>query len=206
MYALTLFLLLQSFTYPVVREKTFKDEPGRLEISEAGVSYKSDNGKTAIQLPFRDIREADVSDPTVIKLESYDVLKRALGGRRTYEFHLRGVNHDEALVRFLEAQIPRPILGAYSASSKADFQVPAYHKHAVGGCHGSLEFRPEGIRFVSDKEDHSRTWLYTEMETIGSADPFSFRVTTFAETFNFELKDRLPAEAYQMAWRKVYGL
>ena len=59
---------------------------------------------------------------------------------------------------------------------------------------------------MSTKEDHSRTWKYSEIQTIGGSDPFSFRVTTLAETFSFDLKDRLPKEAYELVWHRVYDV
>ena len=47
-----------AFRYKVVRDKTFKDEPGQLEIDSAGIHYKSTDGKTAIEIPFEDVYEA----------------------------------------------------------------------------------------------------------------------------------------------------
>jgi len=49
-------------------------------------------------------------------------------------------------------------------------------------------------------------WRYSEIQTIGGSDPFSFRVTTLTETFTFDLKERLPKEAYELVWRRVYEL
>lgn len=40
-----------------------KKESGHHQISDAGISYRSDNGKTAIQLPSIDVIKGDVSDP-----------------------------------------------------------------------------------------------------------------------------------------------
>jgi len=44
-------------------------------------------------------------------------------------------------------------------------------------------------------KNHSQTGKYSEIQTIGGSDPFSFRVTTLAETFTFDLKDRLAEDA-----------
>ena len=35
--------------------------------------------------------------------------------------------------------------------------------------------------------------------------PFHFRLTTYAETYNFDLKQRLSAEDYRSIWRGVYS-
>ena len=80
------------------------------------------------------------------------------------------------------------------------------HRGVLSGSHGTLIIGSAGIEFASKKAKDSRTWLYRDIQTIGTPDPFRFRVTTYAETFTFDLKERLPDEAYRLAWREVYGL
>ena len=72
--------------------------------------------------------------------------------------------------------------------------------------HGKLQIGSNSIRFVTANKTDSRTWLYRDMDTIGSMAPFHFRVSTPVETYNFDLKERLPADAYQLAWYRLYGL
>ena len=76
-----------SFEYDVVRSRSMqKDESGQLRINEAGIQYHSTNGKTSITLPFIDVHEMDVADPSAIRIETYEMLKRKLSGRRSYVF------------------------------------------------------------------------------------------------------------------------
>lgn len=194
------------FKYRVFRSRLRRDEPGQLEISKAGVSYRSDNGKTKLQVRLTDILEANLSDPKFIRLETYDVLKRRLTGRRTYSFRLREGKRDEALARFLADNLPRPVVGSYGSASTEAFEILAYHRHRLGGCHGKLPISADSIRFVSEKPEDSRTWLYPDMQTSGTMTPFHFRVTTLVETCNFDLKKRLPEEAYRLAWQQLYRL
>ena len=198
------------FQYDVVHSRSLqKDEPGQLRINESGFEYGSANGKTSVRLPFIDVHEMDLSDPSVIRIETYEMLKRKLSGRRSYVFRLRssrGVEDNDRLTKFLSERIRRPILGSPTISVRPEFEIPAYHRHVLSGCNGTLQITPEGIRFLSSKEDHSRTWRYSEIETIGGSDPFSFRVTTDAETFTFDMKERLPKEAYELLWQRVYDL
>ena len=95
----------------------------------------------------------------------------------------------EELAQFLAARIHRPIVGHYAAASQ--FQIAAYHRRALGGTNGTLEFGQDAIRFVSDKPADSRTWLYRDIETIGRPDPFRFRVSTVRETYVLELKAQI---------------
>ena len=194
------------FRYPVFRGKLLKDEPGQLAISKAGLLYKSDNGKTTVRVPLQDILEADVSDPRGMRFETYDILKRRLTGRRVYMFRLREAKHDEALTRFLADALSRPVVGAFGTASKEAFQIAAYHRHRLGGCHGRLEIGADAIHFITDRPGDSRTWQYRDVETIGNMTPFHFRVSTLVETYNFDLKERLIEDAYRLAWQHVYRL
>jgi hypothetical protein len=196
----------EEFRYSVERDKTFRDEPGELTINASGISYKSQDGETLLRIPFADVYEADVSDRSVIRIETYDVLKRRLGGRRTHTFRVLGATHDDRLAQFLTAQLNRPVLGSYGAAGADAVTIAAYHRHTLGGCNGRIEIGAGTIRFISEKPGHNRTWRYQDMETVGSSGPFDFRVTTFAETFTFDLKERLPEKAYEAAWQRVYQL
>jgi len=163
-----------------------------------------------MHLPFIDVHEMNVADPATIRVETYQMLKRKLSGRRSYEFRLhsaRSAEENDRLTQFLSERIRRPLIGSQTiTTAKPEFEIPAYHRHVLNGCDGTLQITPEGIRFLSTKEDHSRTWRYSEIRTIGGPDPFSFRVSTLAETFVFDLKDRLPEEAYDLVWQRVYNL
>ena len=149
-----------------------------MEISKAGVSYRSDNGKTAIHISTADIYEADLSDPSAIRITTYDMLKRRLTGRRTHIFRLHDGKHEEALTRFMVDTLARPVVGAYGAAEEGGFEIPAYHRHRLGGCHGKLQIGSNSIRFITAHKTDSRTWLYRDIETIGKPDSYRFRVTT----------------------------
>src|SRR5213593_4830667 len=104
------------FQYDVVRTKTLqKDEPGQLRIDTSGIEYQSANEKTSIRLPFIDVHEMDISDPSAIRIETYEMLKRKLSGRRSYVFRLRssrGTEENDRLTQFLSERINRPLLGS----------------------------------------------------------------------------------------------
>ncbi|PYS52300.1 MAG: hypothetical protein DMG13_16555 [Acidobacteria bacterium] len=218
MYALLIILSIAAgtvqaqpeFQYEVLRSRSMqKDEPGQLWINESGIEYRSANRKTIVRVPFIDVHEMDVSESSVIRIETYEILKRKLAGRRSYVFRLRssrGVEENDRLTKFLSERVRRPVLGSQSIPGIPEYEIPAYHRHVLSGCNGTLQITREGIRFLSTKEDHSRTWRYSEIQTVGGADEFSFRITTAAETFTFDLKERLPMEAYESVWQRVYDL
>lgn len=194
------------FHFAVYRKKLLRDEPGQLEIGDSGVTYRSDDGKTSYALSFTDIREANVSVPGRITIETYDVVKRRLGGDKEIVFRMRSGAQDSTLARYFADHLTHPVVGSYDLSQRKAYTIPAYHRELLGGSHGALIIGSTGIEFASKKPKDSRTWLYRDIQTIGTPDPFHFRVTTYAETFTFDLKERLPEGAYRLAWQEVYDL
>src|SRR5947209_14063780 len=124
MYSWLMFLFLAAgtaqaqtdFRYDVLRPKTLKDEPGQLQIGASGVEYRSANGKTSIRLPFINIRQMDISDPSAFRIETYEMLKRKLSGRQTYVFRSddpRSIKENENLVQFLFEKDRRRVMASY---------------------------------------------------------------------------------------------
>ncbi len=68
-----------------------------------------------------------------------------------------------------------------------------------------LRYRVKANHKNISKAD-SRTWLFRDIQTIGSSGPFNFRVSTELESYNFDLKERLPEWAYDFAWSTLYHL
>jgi hypothetical protein len=194
----------EEFRYKVDLKKFPRSEKGELVIGGAGVSYRSEDGKRSIQIAPLDVHEADVSDPHEVRIETYQNVKRKLLGRQSYTFRLRETGHGPELARFLSTLLKRPVVGFEDQSAEGEVhQIPAYHRHRLGGCHGTLRIDGSGIQFVSGKPTDSRTWLYSEIETVGTMNAFHFRVSTLNETYNFDLKDRLPQAAYNLSFKAV---
>jgi hypothetical protein len=181
-----------------------RNQPGHLHIDAQGITFRSTDGKTNIMIRIQDLRQADVADPGALRFQTYEVPKWKPIERREYTFRAPDETPVEELGKFLAARAHRPVVGHYPAAS--EFQVPAYHRRALGGADGVLEIGPDAIQFTSDKRPNSRTWLYRDIETIGRPDAFRLRVTTSRETYVLELKSELPETAYQFAWDRVYNL
>lgn len=197
-----------SFEYSVFRDRVPRKEAGRLSISEVGVSYRSDHRKTVIDIPLSNVFKADVSNPGIIRIATYDIVKRRLLGRRVYVFKLRDGTHDDGLARFLSGAVQRPVVGSFGPgpASPPDGGIRAYHRHRFGGCHGTIRIDESAIRFQSDRLGDSRTWLYHDVETVGTMNAFHFRVSTLAETFNFDLRESLSEADFNAVTQRVYSL
>ena len=192
------------FRYEVRRDKFWRSEAGVLTIDVSGVHYRSENEKTLLDFVFDDIRKADVSDSQEVRFFTYQRSKKRLARPRLYQFQILEGTTGEALAEFLAERLERPVVGAYGIQEGAG-GIPAYHRHVLGGCDGTLRFDRDAIRFDSMNRKHSRTWVHADIETIGTMDPFHFRLTTYAETYNFDLKERLSPEDYRSIWYSVYS-
>lgn len=186
----------EKFDLNVARVRIPRDQPGNLHIDARSVTFRSSDGKTRIEIPTMDLRRVSLADAHALRFEVY-------AGRKRYVFRAPPDAPIEEIARFLSAHVHRPVVGHYRESSQ--FQVAAYHKRVFGGTNGTLEIGRDSIQFVSDKPADSRTWLYSDIETIGRPDSFRFRVTTIEETYILELKEKLPDAAYQFAWNKIYN-
>lgn len=191
------------FRYPVELKRFPRSEKGELVVDNAGVSYKSGDGKRSIRVAPLDIHEADVSDPHQVRIETYQKIKRKFLGRQSYTFRLLA-EHGPELARFLAALLNRPVIGFRDQPAQGEtYEIPAYHRHRLGGCSGTLRIDVAGVQFISDKVGDSRSWPYSEIETVGTMNAFHFRISTLSETYNFDLKDRLQQAAYNLSFKAV---
>jgi hypothetical protein len=192
------------FDLKVNRVRTLRDQPGDLHIDSQGITFRSTDGKTSIEIPMKDLRDVSVADAHELRFGTYEVQKWKPVERVEYTFRAPPDTPVEDLGHFLTAHVHRTLVGHYPEESQ--FQAAAYHRRVRAGTSGFLKIGQESIQFVSDKPADSRTWLYRDIETIGRPDSFRFRVTTNRETYSLELKEDLPETAYELAWSKVYSL
>lgn len=192
------------FDMKVTRVRTLRDQPGDLHIDAEGLTFQSTDGKTIIVIPMKELREVSIADAHALRFGTYDVQKWKPFERIAYTFRAQPDAPVEDLAEFLTPLLYRTVVGHYPEDSQ--FQAAAYHRRARAGTTGLLKIGPGSIQFVSDKPADSRTWLYSDIETIGRPDSFRFRVTTNRETYVLELKEGLPEAAYELAWSKVYNL
>jgi hypothetical protein len=184
--------------------ETLRDQPGDLHIDSGGITFRSADGKTSIEISMKDLREVSVADAHELRFGTYEVQKWKPLERVEYTFRAPAETPLDDLASFLTSHVYRTVVGHYPEESQ--FQVAAFHRRMRSGTSGSLKIGQESIQFVSDKPADSRTWLYRDIETIGRPDSFRLRVTTNRETYVLELQEELPEAAYEVAWRRIYNL
>lgn len=193
----------EQFRYEVRRDKLWGGETGVLTIGEQGIAYASDDGKTMVKLPYRDIRKIDIADRSKVAITTYERKAKRLAQHQAIELALIDGVVSDRLAGFLADHLERPVLGS-AGEEPGGRRVPAYHRHLLGGCDGILVFSSDAVHYVAQEPKHSRTWPFEDIETIGTTDPFHFRVSTYAETYSLELKEHLPEDVYRRLWLRIF--
>jgi hypothetical protein len=95
--------------------------------------------------------------------------------------------------------------------STSRFEVSVKHLHNFGGCSGVLKIFADHMRFESaEKPGHSRFWRYPDIHNFSQSERFRFEIAPFEtgfggfKTYNFQLKQELPAQAFDYVWARVY--
>src|SRR3954447_17278703 len=89
------------FDLKVERVRMLRNQPGDLHIDAQGVTFRSSDGKTAVTILMKDMREADVADPHALRFETYEVQKWKPMERREYTFRGKSDAPVEELAQFL---------------------------------------------------------------------------------------------------------
>jgi len=176
---------------------------GSLVINNQGVEFIPKKGPP-LRWPYVEIQSFHLSAHG-LDIETYQNRRWHLSGDR--EFHLSLTNAVPAAVAeefALRVQKPvengRPDPGASGFAS-----LPARRRTFGGGTNGVLHFRSAGIDYVTSGGRGSRSWRWSDIQTIAHPDPYHFRVQGYRETFEFELKQPMSRRLFNRLWDAVYG-
>ncbi len=107
---------------------------------------------------------------------------------------------------FLRAKLSRPMVARLVEKAEGSILLPVRHRHSLGGCEGQLSVEEDRLIYLTDHSRDNRAWKLRDIETIGSPDPYHLRVTTYNETFTFDLKSPLDPKIYDSLWKRIYRL
>jgi hypothetical protein len=176
-------------------------------LATEAINYEASDGKHSQQWPYLDIQRLDVSS-TRVSFETYqsqgwEKLKRD----KIFEFRLLEGQLTAETQEFLRSKLSRPMVGRLIGTTGSDMGLLLVrHRHRLGGCEGELRVEKDRLLYSTDLARDKRAWTFDEIETIGSPDPYHLRVTTYNETFTFDLKKALEEKAYRFLWAKVHRL
>jgi soluble lytic murein transglycosylase-like protein len=183
---------------------------GKLTIGDTEVGFES--AKHTFHWPYLEVQQLRLLDDGRVDLLTYeDGPKWKLGADREFHFKLSG-DQREAL-RFLQAKLGQRLIGGSAdppGSVLAQFAVK--HQRTLGGDNGTLTFGEDAVVFQSVDKAQSRRWRWEDIETISSSGRYQLTITTFerdrlhyanARAFNFQLKQPISEETFNVLWRKV---
>jgi hypothetical protein len=201
-------LRADSLEYRVKHDHALGSCQGKLVVSDQDIRYEATDGKHSQSWSYIDIQKLDVVSATRLTVKTFTSKSwKKLGKDETFAFSLIEGQLTPANQEFLRSKLHRPIVARLTEPKETALAaVPVRHRHRVGGCEGSLHVEEDRLVYFSDRLNDNRLWKPSEIETIGSPDPYHFRVTTFNETFTFDLKSPLDPKIYDALWKKIYGL
>ena len=176
---------------------------GTLVINDQGVQFIPKKG-SPLCWSYVEVQSFHLSAHR-LDLETYQNRRWHLSGDRA--FHFRLVNEvPPAVASTFARRVQKPVKNGRPEPSTSGFaSIPARHRTFGGGTNGVLHFGDTGIDYVTVKGRGSRTWRWSDIQTIANPDAYQFRVQGYRETFEFELKQPMSRKLFDRLWDEVYG-
>jgi hypothetical protein len=208
-------LLAVETRFKVKHDHGFKSCQGELVFGDTTVEYMTDHKKDVRVWKYLDIQQLGLLTPKRIALLSYEDRKLEFGKDKIFNFELIEGTISESLWVDLKGKLARPLVSEIIPTDvKARYTIPVKHRHAFGGCQGTLEIGDQYAIYRTTAKAHSRIWKYSDLSSVGSTGPFQLRITMLERVngeygadrnFIFDLKSRLDQAAYDFIWWKLNG-
>jgi Ni/Co efflux regulator RcnB len=216
--ALTFFLApklvaAQSFEFPVERERIFRNHQGTLVITTDGIEYRTAQKNESRSWRYTEIQQIKIESPTELEILTYEDQRRMLGRDRIFRFRLLEGKITPEVSALLVAKSSRPVATSVAPAPDGEpkYETAVKHLHNFGGCEGKLKIYPDRVAYESaETAAHSRYWRYSDIQGFSHPARYRFEITTFEDKFggpskvyDFQLKEDLPAPAYDYVWVRV---
>lgn len=176
---------------------------GTLVINDQGVEFIPKKG-SSLRWAYVEIQSFHLSAHG-LDLATYQNRKWRLPGDREFHFSLANAVPPAVAQQFAR-RVQKPVENGRPDPNASGFaSLPARRRTFGGGTNGVLHFRNTGIDYVTTGGHGSRSWRWSDIETIAHPDPYHFRVQGYRETFEFELKQPLSRKLFDRVWDEVYG-
>jgi hypothetical protein len=190
----------QGAQFTVRHEHLRKGCAGVMTVDENGVSFTGAR-KHAWSWKYEDIQELRMA-PESIYILTYKDSKLRLGKDREYNF--TGKIPTEDLYPLLKDRMDQRFVAAVGqALGLPTWSLPVKHLRPVVGSEGTLEFGADAVVYSTPARGESRTWRYSDIDSIGSSGPFQLTITTLEKDFNFQLKQPITEARYNQLWLQL---
>lgn len=204
----TMMIQAATFEFLVRHEHAVGSCHGKLILNDREILYEASDEKHSLRWPYLDIQRLDVASPTQITFKTYTSEGwKKLGKDKAYQFHLIEGELTTDVQEFLRSKLSRPMVARLVTAPQAhSVLLHVRHRHRLGGCEGQLEIAKDRLTYSSDRAGDNRVWKFNEIETFGSTDPYHLRLSTYNETFTFDMKAPLESKVYDIMWAKINRL
>ncbi len=176
---------------------------GTLVVNDEGVEFIPKKG-SPLRWSYVEIQSFHLSAHG-LDLETYQNRSWRLSGDREFHFTLTNAVPPAVAQQFAH-RVQKPVENGRPDPGVSGFaSLPARRRTFGGGTNGVLHFRDAGIDYVTSGGRGSRSWRWSDIETIAHPDPYHFRVQGYRETFEFELKQPMSRKLFDRLWDAVYG-
>jgi len=186
--------------FAVRHEHWRKGCEGVMTVDENGVSFAG-AGRHAWTWKFQDIRELALAARS-IHILTYKDSRLGLGAGERYEFSGSIPARDlYALLR--ERMDQRFVAMLEEDDAPAGLTLPVKHQGRVQGSEGMLAFKGDSIVYSTGSKNQSRTWRYSDIDSISSSGRRQLTITTLEKGFNFQLKQPITEASYNQLWLQI---
>jgi hypothetical protein len=195
----------EPFEFRVKHDHSLGSCDGKLIATDREIRYDATDGKHSRMWAYIDIQKLDVASPTRLVLKTFESHSwRKLERDKVFEFSLLEGKLTSEQQEFLRAKLSRPMVARLVEKATSSTLLVVRHRHRLGGCEGQLSVGKDRLIYLTDHASDNRDWKLRNIETLGSPSPYHLRVTTYNETFSFDLKSPLDPKVYDSLWKKIY--
>jgi hypothetical protein len=171
-------------------------------IDNDGIEFQSTKLKQ--RWAFIEIHTFDL-DTHELVLWTYQRRRWHEPGERPFRFTLsEAVPLDVTAV--LSERVEKPVRNGVSLpKSQAVAEIPAHRRAWFGGSNGTLRLNDDGIDYITEERHDSRSWRWSDIQTIANPSPYELRVTAYREIVEFDLKLALQRALFERMWDELYA-
>jgi hypothetical protein len=176
--------------------------PGTLVIDNDGIEFQS--AKLKQRWTFVDIHTFDV-DSHDLTLWTYQRRPWHEPGERPFRFTLSERVPLDVAAQFSD-RVAKPVRNGVPLSKPQPVaEIPAHRRTWFGGSNGTLRLNDDGIDYETEERHDSRSWRWSDIQTIANPNPYELRVTAYREIVEFDLKQALPRALFERMWDELYA-
>jgi hypothetical protein len=179
-----------------------KAVPGTLLLDDEGLEFRS--AKFNQRWAYLEVQSFDLSTRE-LTLIGYQNRPWPEPGEATFHFTWSEPMPAEIAAQFTD-RVGKPVRnGIPFPSVAAVSEIPARHRVWSGGSNGTLRLKDSGIDYVTENGRDSRTWRWADIQTIANPNPYEFRVASYREIIEFDLKQPMSRNLFELMWDHLYA-